>query len=330
MRRREFIAGLGAAASPTLWPLAVRAQQRAIPVVGFLHFGAREAAADSVAGFRQGLKEAGYIEGQNVVVEYRWANEQIEQLPALAADLVRRRVAAILAGGGDPSPIAAKGATSNIPIVFAAGADPIKLGLVASLNRPGGNVTGITVISNELGGKRLDLLRQLVPDATTVGYLAGPADTRLTYDEQVGSLAAARALGRQLVMVETASEADFEAAFATLEKNRAGALVVGGFPLFGNHRDKLLRLVARYKIPAIYQSRNFPRDGGLMSYGGDYVDAFRLGGVYVAQILKGAKPADLPVQQTTKFELIINLKTAHALGLQIPPQLLALADEVIE
>jgi putative tryptophan/tyrosine transport system substrate-binding protein len=331
MRRREFIAGLGgAAASSAIRPLAARAQQPGVPVVGFLHFGAADAHTDKVARFRQGLKEAGYVEGQNVMVEYRWANLQTEQLPGLAADLVRRRVAAILAGGGDPSPVAAKAATSNIPIVFASGADPFKLGLVASLNRPGGNVTGVTVISNELGGKRLDLLRQLVPDAMTIGYLVGPTDTRATDDEQISSLAAARALGRQLVVVETPSEADFEPAFATLERNRVGALVVGGFPLFSNHRDKLLQLVARYKLPAIYQSREFALDGGLMSYGGSYADAFRLGGIYVAQILRGAKPADLPVQQATKFELLINRKTANALGLEIPATLLVLADEVIE
>jgi putative tryptophan/tyrosine transport system substrate-binding protein len=331
MRRREFIAGLGGAA--VAWPPALRAQQPAMPVVGFLHLGAPDAQIDRVAGFRQGLKEAGYLEGQNVVVEYRWANGQVEQIRALAADLVRRRVAAILAGGGDPSAVAAKAATSDIPIVFAFGTDPVKLGLVASLNRPGGNVTGVTVISNELGGKRLDLLRQLVPDATTVGYLTapGPNNTQLTYEEIMSEMTtAARALGRQLVVVETPSEADFEAAFATLEKNRAGALVVGGFALFTNRRDKLLPLVARYKIPAIYQSREFPLDGGLMSYGGNYVEAFRLGGIYIGRILNGAKPADLPVQQSTKFELLINLKTARALGLEIPPNLLAIADQVIE
>jgi putative tryptophan/tyrosine transport system substrate-binding protein len=329
MQRRELVAGLAGAAAT--WPLALRAQQPAMPVVGFLHFGAPDAHIDKVAGFRQGLKEAGYVEGQNVVVEYRWANEQIEQLRALAADLVRRRVAAILAGGGDPSAVAAKAATSNIPIVFAAGFDPVKLGFVASLNRPGGNVTGVTVISNELGGKRLDLLRQLVPDTTTVGYLAAPNNTELTYYEQMGALLeVARALGLQLIVVETPSEADFEAAFATLEKNRASALVVGGFGLFTSHRDKLLPLVARYKIPTIYQSREFPLDGGLMSYGGNYGDAFRLAGIYIGLILNGAKPADLPVQQATKFELVINLKTAKALGVEVPLILLVIADQVIE
>jgi putative ABC transport system substrate-binding protein len=313
LKRREFIALFGGAA--TAWPLAVRAQQPAMPVIGFLHPGKPDGYTRVVAGLREGLKEAGFVEGQNMVIEFRWANDHVERLPALAADLVRNQVAAIVAGGGAASALAAKAATSTIPIILPFGADPIKLGLVASLNRPGGNVTG--------------LLCEAVPQAAMIAFLTDPRDP--TAEEQGSDIvAAARALGRQMIVLEARSDRDFEAAFATLIERRAGALVIGSYPLFTSNRAKLLGLEARHKIPAIHHYREFAVDGGLMSYGASFADAFRLGGVYVGQILKGAKPADLPFQQSAKFELVINLKTAKALGLKIPITLQVAADEVIE
>jgi putative tryptophan/tyrosine transport system substrate-binding protein len=332
MRRREFITLLGGAAvtaSSAAWPLAARAQQPAMPVVGFLSGTEANTFAPHVAGFRQGLKEAGYVEGQNMAVEYRWADNQLERLPVLAADLVRRPVSVLFAVGGLPTALAAKAATPTIPIVLAFGSDPVKLGLVASLNRPGGNVTGVTFLAAQLGSKRLDLLRDLVPQPTTVGFLSDPQNP--TAEEQTRDiLAAGQALGRQVIVLDARSDRDFEPAFANFIEFRADALVVGSTPLFTSDRKKLVALAARHKIPAIYESREFAVDGGLMSYGASVVDAVRLGGVYVGQILKGAKPADLPVQQSTRFELVINLKTAKALDLDIPDKLLALADEVIE
>jgi putative ABC transport system substrate-binding protein len=325
MRRREFITLLGGAAA---WPLAARAQQPTVPVIGFLHSQTPDTYADSLAGFRKGLKEGGYVEGQNVAVEYRWGNNQDDQLPALAADLVRHRVAAILTAGGALTARAAKAATSTIPIVFTIGGDPVKFGLVASLNRPGGNVTGVSRITNELGAKRLEILRAMVPQATTVGFLVDP---RSLLAEEIDDLpAAARTLGQQVIILEARSDRDFDPAFATLIQCGAGALVVGFGPMFNRNRDELVALAARYKIPTISQYRDITAAGGLMSYGAGIEDSWRLGGVYIAQILKGAKPADLPVQQSTKFDLVINLKTAKALGLDIPPNLLAIADEVIE
>jgi putative ABC transport system substrate-binding protein len=327
MRRRDFITLVGGA---TAWPVVGRAQQPAMPVIGFLNSGSPDDTyASRLAAFRQGLSENGFVEGRNVAIEYRWAEEKYDRLPALAADLVRRQVAVILATGGASPALAAKAATSTIPIVFQHGSDPIKLGLVASLSRPEGNVTGVTFITAELGAKRFDLLRQLVPLATTVGYLVDPRDPQ-SADQTADVLAAARALGRQVVVAEARSDRDFDAAFATFAQRRANALVVGAFPLFNNHRNKLVGLAANHRIPAIYQFREYALEGGLLSYGADILDAYRLGAVYVGKILKGAKPVELPIQQPTKFELIINLKTAKALRLEVPPALLASADEVIE
>ena len=279
-----------------------------MPVIGFLHSQSPDSYTAVLAGFRQGLKEAGYVDGQNVAIEYRRANDQLDRLPALAADLVRRRAAVILAGGGPASTLAAKAATTTLPIVLVTGSDPVALGLVASLNRPGGNITGVTFLTSKLAGKRLDLLRELVPRATTVAYLSDP---RLqNADESTNDvLAAAGVLGRQIIVVEARSADDFEAAFATLVQRKAGALLVGAEPLFTGNRAKLVALAARHKIPAIYQNRDCAVDGGLMSYGDSQADAFRLGAVYVGQILKGG-PADLPVQQSIRFELVLNLKTA--------------------
>jgi putative ABC transport system substrate-binding protein len=326
MRRREFIAGLGSTAA---WPLATRAQQTAMPVVGFLDLREPSADAVDVVEFRQGLAAAGFIEGRTVAIEYRWANDQMERLAPLAAELAQRGVAVIVAGGG-PAVLAAKAATSTIPIVFGLGGDPIVFGLVASLGRPGGNMTGVTDLHSKLTGKRLDLLRQVAPLATTVAYLTDP---RAQDSEEATSdmLAAARALGRQTMILEARNELDIDAAFATLAERGAGALVVGPHILFERYGKKIVELAARHNIPAIYHGRWLVVRGGLMSYAPDPVAARRLmGSFYVAQILRGAKPADLPVQQPTKFEFVINLKTARALGLTVPRTLLAIADEVIE
>jgi putative ABC transport system substrate-binding protein len=330
LRRRDFITLLGgAAASESLCPLSAHAQQGAPPVVGFLHSQSPALYGNVLAGFRRGLKDAGYEEGRNVAIEYRWASDRIEQLPELAADLVRRRVALIVVGGGAPATLAAKAATASIPIVLVTGSDPVALGLVASLNRPGGNVTGVTFITSILASKRLDLLHQLVPQATTIGYLSDPR-FQLSGGETSDVLAAAGALGRQVVIAEARSVDDFEPAFAKFLQGGSGALLVGAFPLFTSNRDKLVALAARHKIPAMYQNRDYAVDGGLVSYGASQADAFRLGASYVGRILRGAKPADLPVQQSTKLDLVINLRTAKALGLDVPPTLIAIADEVIE
>ena len=328
MRRREVISLLGGAA--VACPLAVRAQQPAMPVIGFLLPGVVSAYTDLLAAFRQGLKESGYVEGRNAAIEYRWANDENDRLPELAADLVRRRVAVIVLSGGPAPALAAKAATSTIPIVVVLGTDPVRTGLVASLNRPGGNITGVYFLSRELGPKRLDLVRELVPQATTVAYLAEDQRTEAAEETMRDMLAAAGALGRQLAVVEARSDRDFEPAFATFVERRAGALVVSVGPLFNNHRDQLVALAARHKLPAIYYFRQFTLDGGLMSYGASIGEAFRLGGRYVAQILKGVKPADLPLQQSSRFELVINMKTAKTLGLDVPPTLLIRADELIE
>jgi putative ABC transport system substrate-binding protein len=327
MKRREFITLLGGAAAA--WPIAARAQQSAMPVIGFLDLGPPRPKADYVVAFKSGLADAGFIEGKNVTIEYRWGNHRPALLPMLAGGLVHHQVAVIVTADALTPVRVAKAATSTIPIVFAYSGDPVQDGLVASLNRPGGNITGITDFAGELAGKRLDLLHKLVPQATTVGYLSQDA-TVFHYEQQKSlTLAAARALGLQLTVVECRSDRDFEAAFATLVQRRAEALTVGPF-VFGN-LSKAVALAARHKIPTMYPSRSLTSEGGLMSYDTDFADSFkRVVAGYVAQILKGAQPADLPVQQPTKFNFVINLKTARALELTVPPTLLALADEVIE
>jgi putative ABC transport system substrate-binding protein len=327
IRRRQFITGLGSAAA---WPLLARAQQPAVPVVGLLDLRSPRPNASDVSAFRQGLAAAGFVEGRTVAIEYRWANNQGERLATLAAELVQRQVAVIVALDSAPTVLAAKAATSTIPIVFMLGVDPINFGLVASLSRPGGNMTGVTLLNTELTGKRLDLLREIAPSATTVAFLTDP---RVRDSEEQASvlLAEARALGRQAIILEARSGLDIDVVFATLVERGAGALVVAPHILFGRNAKKVVELAARHKIPAIYSGRFFAVAGGLITYNADVIGACRqVGSLYTAQILKGAKPANLPVQQPTKFELVINLKTANALGLTIPETLLATADEVIQ
>jgi ABC-type uncharacterized transport system substrate-binding protein len=327
MKRRQFISLLGGAS--VAWPLAARAQQPAMPVIGFLHVAFPGPYTQQLVAFRQGLKQSGYVEGRNVAIEYRWAQNEFDRLPELAADLVRRRVALIVAAGGPPSALAAKAATSTLPIVLVFGADPVRLGLVDSLNRPAGNVTGVTFLTTELMEKRLELLRELVPRAATIAYLA---DQRTGTSEEMlrDTLAAAGVLGRELAVVGARSDRDFEPAFSTFVERNAGALVVAPSQLFDSNRDRLVALAARHKIPAIYQAREFVVDGGLMSYGASYGDTFRVGGLYVGQILKGEKPSNLPFQQATKLEFVINLKTAKTLGLEVPLSLMIRADEMME
>ncbi len=325
MRRRDFIAGLGSAAA---WPAVARAQQPAVPVVGFLHSVSPAPFARMVAGFQLGLREAGYVEGQNVKVEYRWAEGQYDRLPALAADLVRRNVAVIAATGGMGAALAAKAATSSIPIVFVSGADPVKAGLVASLNRPGGNITGVSPLLSALGSKRLELLHLLVPKAAVIGVLVNP---NYDADLQVREVqTAALALGLKLKIVPASTEAEIDKAFTTLVQQGVDALFLANDPYFDSHRDQIIGVAARDGIPAMYYTREFTASGGLISYGTNIADAYRQAAIYTGNILRGAKPADLPVVQPTKFELVINVTTAKALGLQIPDKLLALADEVIE
>jgi putative ABC transport system substrate-binding protein len=328
MRRRDLISLVAGAAA---WPVVVRAQA-AMPVIGFLHFGTSEGAALGLKAFRQGLSEAGYLEDRNITIEPRFAQGDLKRLPELAADLVRRRVAVIVAAGSPGTVAAAKAATSSIPIAFVMGDDPVRHGLVASINRPGGNATGIYVLSGELGGKRLNLLIEAVPRATTVAYLSGPSSAPIFESWTSHMRAAARALAREILVAEARGLSDLEATFATIVERRADALVVGDYTSFyePSDRDKILALAARHRIPAIYGSRLFVLRGGLMSYSGAEGAYRQAGAYYVGRILKGAKPADLPVQQPTKFSFAINLKTAKALGLEIPPMLLARADEVIE
>jgi putative ABC transport system substrate-binding protein len=326
--RREFITLLGGAAAA--WPLAARAQQPAVPVIGFLHPSSPEPFADRPRAFRQGLKEAGFVEGENVAIEYRWADNQNDQLPALAAELVRRRVAVIAAVGGNNSALAAKAATTTIPIVFDTGDDPVRLGLVASLARPGGNLTGINFFTAELAAKRLELLRELVPGAIRIAVLVDPASPITTESTLRDIEAAARAMRLQIQVLSASTSREIEAAFASFAGERPDALFVGISPFFIVRRVQLAQLAARHAIPAIYQDRLHAEVGGLISYGASLTDAYRQVGAYTGRILKGAKPSDLPVVQSSKFELVINAPTARMLGLAVPPSLLARADEVIE
>jgi len=324
MRRRDFIALIGGAAA---WPLAARAQQAAMPVVGFVRSESLADATNLVTAFRQGLNEAGFVEGQNVTVEYRSGEGQRERLQSVVAELIRRPVTAI--AGNSVAMLAAKAATATIPVVFASGGDPVQQGLVASLNRPGGNVTGIVFLSGTLGTKRLELLRQIAPKATAIGMLANPNTTE-TETERTDVQTAAQAIGMQLIVADVSSDRDIEPALAALVQRGIGALLVGAGGFMTSHRERIVALATRHALPAMYGLREFVAAGGLMSYGTSITDAFRQVGVYTGRILKGEKPADLPVMQSTKFDLVINLKTAKTIGLTIPPTLLALADEVIE
>jgi putative ABC transport system substrate-binding protein len=327
MRRREFITLLGGAAAT--WPLTARAQQPAMPVIGFLSSRSPAESASDVAGFRQGLAQTGYVENQNLAIEYRWAENRYERLPALAADLVGRQVAVIAALGGPVTALAVKAATKTVPFVFITGVDPVKLGLVASFARPGGNATGLNIFITAIEAKRLGLLRELVPTAARIAVIVNPnspeVDSQLN-DVQTG----ADAVGWELQILRVGSEAEFDSAFATLARSAVEALLVAADPFFNSQRERIVALAARHKIPAIYEARGYAVAGGLMSYGPNLPDAYRQVGLYTGQILKGAKPANLPVIQPTALELVINLKTAKAVGIEVPPTLLARADEVIE
>ena len=325
MRRREFVGVLGAAVA---WAFGVSAQQPSMPVIGFLASASSAHRQAEFAAFQMGLKEAGYIEGQNVAIEIRWAEGQYDRLPALAADLIQRRVA-IIAAIASPAVDAVKAATTAIPIVFLVGGDPVKFGLVASLSRPGGNITGVTFLANLLAAKQLEAVNELVPKTKPIGVLVNPINPNAANDTSELK-DAARVLGRQLLIQNTSSERDLEKAFAALVQQKAGGLIVIADPFLLGRSEQILALAARHALPAIYPVRDFSMAGGLMSYGSSLTEAYREAGVYTGKILKGAKPGDLPVQQSTKVELVINLKTAKTLGLDVPARLLALAQEVIE
>lgn len=328
MRRREFLGFLGGMAA-TLPPLTARAQQAAVPLIGFLSSRSPGESASVVAAFRESLNEAGFIEGRNIAIEFRWADGQYDRLPAMAADLLRLKVALIIAAGGDRPALAAKAATSTIPIVFTGSDFPVKVGLVASLSRPGGNVTGASLFTSELEAKKLALLREMVPKTSLIAMLVNP--TNPSAETDIGDVqTAAAAVGQQIFLLRAGSEADIDAAFAMVVQQRANALLVAHDPYFLSRREQFIAQAAHHKLPAIYEFREFVLGGGLMSYGSRIADNYRLGGSYAGRILQGAKPAELPVQQPTKFELVINLKTAKALGLDVPPTLLARTDEVIE
>jgi putative tryptophan/tyrosine transport system substrate-binding protein len=324
MRRRNFIAWLGLAAT---WPLAARAQQ-AMPVIGFLNVASPEGYANYVAAFRDGLKESGYTEGQNVTIEYRWAEGQYDRLPEMAADLVRRQVSVIIAN--TPANLVAKKATDTIPIVFTTGADPVQMGLVPNMRRPGDNITGVSQLSAEVGPKRLELAHELIPSATVVALLVNASDPMRAETLSRESQAAVRPLGLQLEILRAGTDAEIEGAFAGFAKLKAGVLVIGADGFFSARSVLLARLAMRYAVPAIYQNNEFTNAGGLMSYGGSLKDSYRWAGIYTGRILKGEKPADLPVQQSITVELIINLKTAKTLGLTVPLALLGRADQIIE
>jgi ABC-type uncharacterized transport system substrate-binding protein len=326
LNRRGVIGLVGGAAA---WPLAARAQQSVMPVIGFLHTRSRESFAHNVAAFPAALNDAGYIQGKNVTIEYRYADGQYDRLPALAAELVERQVAVLVAGGGEPSARAAKAATSTIPIVFAIGSDPVKAGLVESYNRPGRNITGMNILTDALEAKRLGLLHTLLPQTTTIGFLTNPRFA--SADSQLRDVTeAARTLSLSIRVLPASTGSEIDAAFESVAREKLPVLEVGADPFLDIHRDKIIALVSRHAVPTVYQFREHVVAGGLMSYGIDIIDVYRQVGVYVGRILKGEKPANLPILQPTKFEFVINLKTAKRLGLSVPPGLLAIADEVIE
>jgi putative tryptophan/tyrosine transport system substrate-binding protein len=327
MRRREFITLLGGAVA---WPIPALAQQTAMPVVGFLHVASPETITDRLRAFRQGLKETGFIEGENVAIEHRWAENQFDRLPALAAELVRRQVAAIVTTGSPAAALAVKAATTTIPLVFSVPEDPVRSGLVTSLARPGGNATGINFFSIELVAKRLEILREMVPATTRIAVLINPTDAEAAETMLKAMEAATRTMGLQIQVLKANTSHEIDAAFATFVRERPDALLVSGGPFLLSRRVQLALLTARYAVPASYGAREYVEIGGLMSYSANIADAYRQVGVYAGRILKGAKPADLPVMQSTKFELVINAQAARVLGLTVPSSLLALADEVIE
>ena len=327
MRRRDFISLVGGAAAA--WPVAGRAEQPAMPLVGFLNSLGGSDRSNLRDAFRHGLSEAGFVEGRNVAIEYRFAENQWERLPMLAADLIERKVAVIAATGGGASVLAAKGATTSVPIVFVTAGDPIQLGYVASLNRPGGNITGISWFGSQVAGKGLGLLHEFVPQSAVVALLANPKLPETAYITR-DAQEAARLLKRQLVVIDASTPSEIDNAFAAMRQRRIGALLLGGDPFFSSRRQQIVALAARDAIPVMYANREFTVEGGLMSYGNDIADAYRRAGTYAGRILKGKKPGDLPVDQATRFEFVINLKTANALRIEVPPGLSARADEVIE